>query len=80
MIELQDVTLHSGAFSLSAIRMFVPAGTYAVLMGGTGQGKTTILEAICGLKPVAAMRTDPRAEWSLATKDQPLHAYSGCGR
>ena len=34
----------------------VPAGAYAVLMGGTGQGKTTILEAICGLRPVASGR------------------------
>lgn len=56
MIELQDITLRSGAFSLSAIRLFIPAGAYAVLMGGTGQGKTTILEAVCGLKPVAAGR------------------------
>ena len=34
----------------------IPEGAYAVLMGGTGQGKTTLLEAICGLKPVAGGR------------------------
>lgn len=32
--------------------MRIPAGAYAVLMGGTGQGKTMILEAICGLRPI----------------------------
>ncbi len=29
-----------------------PEGDYAILMGGTGQGKTTILEAVCGLRTV----------------------------
>ena len=56
MIELDDVTLCSGPFTLSALRLSVPEGTYAVLMGGTGQGKTTILEAICGLRSVTRGR------------------------
>lgn len=52
MIELDRVTIRSGSFSLENISLSIPQGTYAVLMGSTGQGKTTILEAICGLKPV----------------------------
>lgn len=52
MIELRDVTVRSGPFALSGITFTVPQGGYAVLMGGTGQGKTTILEAICGLRKV----------------------------
>jgi ABC-type sugar transport system ATPase subunit len=52
MIELDNITIHSGSFSLSAAELSIPAATYAVLMGGTGQGKTTILEAICGLRRV----------------------------
>lgn len=52
MIELRDVTIRSGAFRLSDVSLHVPAGVYGVLMGGTGQGKTTILEAICGLRKV----------------------------
>ena len=56
MIELHDLTIRSGAFVLSHVSAEVPAGVYAVLMGGTGQGKTTILEAICGLRPIAAGR------------------------
>ncbi len=32
------------------ISFTVPAGHYAVLMGKTGTGKTTLLEIICGLR------------------------------
>lgn len=56
MIELRAVTIRSGPFRLSEISFFVPEGKYAVLMGGTGQGKTTILEAVCGLRTTSAGR------------------------
>ena len=56
MIELHDVTIRSGPFSLSNVDLRVPEGAYAVLMGGTGQGKTTILEAVCGLRTVTGGR------------------------
>lgn len=52
MIELRDLVIQSGSFVLNKINLVVPRGAYAVLMGDTGQGKTTILEAICGLRPV----------------------------
>lgn len=54
MIELQNLSLRAGAFTLQKVDLAIPQGTYAVLMGGTGQGKTSLLEVICGLKPVAA--------------------------
>lgn len=56
MIELCDVAIVSGQFSLRQISLSVKAGEYAVLMGQTGQGKTTILEAICGLRKVTGGR------------------------
>src|SRR5437870_77040 len=56
MVELDDVTIRFGSFTLSGLTFVVPAGQYAVLMGKTGVGKTTILEAICGLRPVVAGR------------------------
>lgn len=56
MIELENVTIRSGGFVLKNLAATIPAGEYAVLMGGTGQGKTTILEAICGLRPIASGR------------------------
>lgn len=52
MIELRNVSIRSGLFVLSDVSLTVPTGGYAVLMGSTGQGKTTIAEAICGLRPV----------------------------
>lgn len=45
-----------GDFSLRGISFRVDPGQYAVLMGRTGRGKTTILEAVCGLRPVTGGR------------------------
>jgi molybdate transport system ATP-binding protein/molybdate/tungstate transport system ATP-binding protein len=56
MVELVNVTIRSGSFHLSNISFEVPNGQYAVVMGKTGEGKTTILEAICGLRTVLAGR------------------------
>ena len=50
MIELKDISVTVGEFSLSGISFQVPAGIHAALMGRTGRGKTTILETICGLR------------------------------
>ena len=47
MIEIENVTVRSGAFTLTNVTAAIAEGEYAVLMGGTGQGKTTILEAVC---------------------------------
>ena len=52
MIELRNVTVRSGTFLLRRISFQIKAGEYAVLMGTTGRGKTTILESICGLRQV----------------------------
>ena len=52
MISLSGISIRQGLFSLHNIELAVPNGRYAVLMGKTGCGKTTVLEAICGLRPV----------------------------
>ena len=52
MIELCDVTIIAGQFSLQNISFKIEPGAHAVLMGKTGRGKSTILEAICGLRQV----------------------------
>ena len=50
MIELSDVCIQQGEFALESISCSVDTGEYAVFMGPTGCGKTTMLELICGLR------------------------------
>lgn len=52
MIQLCDVNVSAGDFSLQGMTFRVDTGQYAVLMGPTGFGKTTILESICGLRNI----------------------------
>lgn len=56
MIQLRDLTLGAGDFRLHALSLTIDRGQYAVLMGPSGQGKTTILESIGGLRKVIAGR------------------------
>jgi ABC-type sugar transport system ATPase subunit len=53
VIAIDNLTIRQDKFTLSGISFQVPKGNYAVLMGKTGCGKTTLLEAICGLRPIA---------------------------
>jgi molybdate/tungstate transport system ATP-binding protein len=50
MIALDGVAVRQGAFALDDISFAIPAGLYAVLLGRTGGGKTTLLEVIAGLR------------------------------
>lgn len=52
MIELKDLVVKQGSFTLPEISFRIETGKYAVLMGKTGSGKSTILESICGLRKV----------------------------
>ncbi|QDT08451.1 ABC transporter ATP-binding protein [Planctomycetes bacterium K23_9] len=54
MIELQNIAIDAGDFSLRNLSFEVADGQYAMLMGRTGRGKTTILETICGLRKPSA--------------------------
>ena len=56
MIAVEGLSVRAGAFAVEGISFAVATGEYAVLMGRTGCGKTTLLEAICGLKPVRGGR------------------------
>jgi ABC-type sugar transport system ATPase subunit len=56
VIRLDDVSIRQGAFRLAGVNLEVPTGRYGVLMGQTGCGKTSLLEAIAGLRPVAGGR------------------------
>lgn len=56
MIDLQDITIVSGGFTLKQVSLTLQQGEYVAVMGRTGQGKTTILEAIAGLRTVSSGR------------------------
>ena len=50
MIEVNQLGLQQGSFVLRNVSFVVPERKYGVLMGRTGCGKTSLLEAICGLR------------------------------
>jgi len=56
VIDIEKLCVRVGQFCLSDISFQVPSGKYAVLMGRTGSGKTTILESICGLNRIDSGR------------------------
>jgi ABC-type sugar transport system ATPase subunit len=51
MIQLEQLTWKvAGRTILESVTLAMPSNTYAVLMGSTGCGKTTLVEIICGLR------------------------------
>jgi molybdate/tungstate transport system ATP-binding protein len=50
MIRLTEICWRAGDFALDRVNLEVPAGRYAVLMGRTGSGKSSVLEILCGLR------------------------------
>jgi molybdopterin-binding protein len=52
VIRLEDVGLRIGAFRLEGVTLDIPPGGYGLIIGPTGSGKTSLLEAIAGHVPV----------------------------
>lgn len=50
MIEIQDLNLTLGNFSMKNLTLSLKEGAFNVLLGPTGSGKTLILESIIGLR------------------------------
>lgn len=50
MIDIRNLSIRQGTFALTDVTLTVPQSQYAVLMGKSGGGKTTILESIAGLR------------------------------
>lgn len=72
MIALSDIAMRLGSFSLDGVSFSVRDGCYAVLMGKTGTGKTSLIEAICGLRPITG--------GSILINNQPIHTLDPAQR
>lgn len=53
-LEIRDVVIHAGNFTVDAGSLTVNPGEYFILMGHTGAGKSLLMKAICGLQPVSS--------------------------
>ncbi|HJQ20758.1 MAG TPA: ATP-binding cassette domain-containing protein [Gemmatimonadaceae bacterium] len=56
MIALDAVSARVGDFVLEDVTFAVPQGAYGIVIGPTGAGKTTLVEAIAGLVPITKGR------------------------
>ena len=50
MIRIRHLTIQQGNFTLFIPQLDITKGTYFVILGHTGSGKTVLLEAIAGLR------------------------------
>jgi ABC-type Fe3+/spermidine/putrescine transport system ATPase subunit len=51
MIEIKDLCVDIGDFTLNNISLRINDGEYFIILGPTGAGKTVLLESIAGLNP-----------------------------
>ena len=71
-LRFERVSIRAGEFVLQELDFVVPRGAYAILMGATGSGKTTILEATCGLRTISggSIAIEGRSIETLAPADR----------
>ena len=56
MLEIQKLETQAGDFRLGKIDLTIEQGTYVVLLGPTGSGKSVLIETVCGLRDATAGR------------------------
>lgn len=58
MILLDNLSVRAGEFRLDGVNLEIATGQCAVLQGKSGSGKSTVMEAICGLGEVSFGRIE----------------------
>jgi len=56
MLQVEQLEATAGNFRLGSIDLTAPAGSYGVLLGPPGSGKSVFVETVCGLRRAAAGR------------------------
>jgi len=56
MLQIQQLEAQAGNFRLRGIDLVAAEGTYGVLLGPPGSGKSVLVETICGLRQATAGR------------------------
>lgn len=55
MVSLRDITVHYDAvMALSGVTIDIPAGSCVALVGGSGAGKSSLVDAVLGLVPLCS--------------------------
>ena len=75
MIEVAGVSVRAGSFTLDDVSLRVDRGEWGILLGPTGAGKTTVLEAIAGVRRLG--RGQVRLRGRDVTGDAPEHRGVG---
>lgn len=76
MIEVRDLTLRAGARTLvSGASFAIPRGEFVAVLGANGVGKTTLLRALAGIRPLDAGRIllDERDVAQIPSSQRALH-------
>jgi ABC-type sugar transport system ATPase subunit len=50
VLKIENLAVTAGDFRIANLNLEIPEGSYGVLLGPTGCGKTVLLETICGLR------------------------------
>lgn len=72
MIYIDNISVSSGDFTISNVSFGILNGECLALMGKSGSGKTTVMEAICGLRELTSgkITMDGRDVSKAAPKDR----------
>ena len=75
MLQIEGLETTAGEFRLRGIDLSAPEGSYGVLLGPPGSGKSVLVETICGIRKAAAGRI--LINGSEVTREEPRNRRVG---